>query len=72
MSIRWAAGLDDRPGMVRMSPLTRYTNPAPTFALASRTGSRQPEGAPFNFGSEEIDRCVLAMHTGSEPKPALS
>ena len=39
----------------------------PRDARTSRTGSRQPVGAPFSVGSDEIDRCVLAMQTGSLP-----
>jgi hypothetical protein len=31
----------------------RYTKPAPTDARASRTGRRQPVGAPFKVGSDE-------------------
>src|SRR5215468_10389829 len=71
-SILAAAGDADRPGMVRMSPQMGYTKPAPADARTSRTGSVQPVGAPFSAGSEEIDRCVLAMHTGRRPNPARS
>src|SRR5215510_5129745 len=71
-SIRAAAGFADRPGIVRMSPQIGYTNPAPTEARTSRTGSRHPVGAPLSVGSDEIDRCVLATHTGSVPNPAAS
>src|SRR6266478_3180061 len=63
-SIRAAAGSADRPGIVRMSPQIGYTNPAPAEARTSRTGSVHPVGAPLSAGSDEIDRCVLAMHTG--------
>ena len=72
MSIRSAAGAEPSPGIVRMSPQMGYTNPAPTDARASRTGSRQPVGAPFKLASEEIERWVLAMQTGSSPKPFRS
>src|SRR3989442_8016379 len=72
MSIRTALGCDGSPGMVRMSPQIGYTKPAPTEALTSRTGSFQPVGAPFSFGSDEMDRCVLAMQTQSLPKPLRS
>src|SRR5262249_53074645 len=71
-SIRAAAGLVPSPGMVRVSPQIGYTNPAPTEARTSRTGSVQPVGAPLSAGSDEMDRCVLAMHTGSVPNPAFS
>ena len=56
MSIRCAAGMPPSPGMVRISPQIGYTNPAPTDALTSRTGNVQPVGAPFNVGSDEMDR----------------
>jgi hypothetical protein len=46
--------------------------PAPTDARTSRTGSRHPVGAPFSDASEEIDRCVFAMHTGRLPNPLRS
>ena len=72
MSILDAAGLDDSPGMVRISPQIGYTNPAPTEARTSRTGSVQPVGAPLSDGSDEIDRCVLAMQTGRRPNPFRS
>lgn len=32
----------------------------------------QPVGAPASAGSDEIDRCVLAMHTGSRSNPLRS
>ena len=70
MSMPMAAGIRPRPGMVRMSPQMGYTKPAPTEARTSRTGKVHPVGAPFNDGSDEIDRCVLAMHTGRFPNPA--
>ena len=71
-SIRAAAGFVPSPGMVRISPQIGYTNPAPTEARTSRTGSVHPVGAPLSEGSDEMDRCVLAMHTGSVPNPAFS
>jgi hypothetical protein len=71
-SIRAAAGFVPSPGMVRISPQIGYTKPAPTEARTSRTGSVQPVGAPLSEGSEEMDKCVLAMHTGSVPNPAFS
>jgi len=71
-SMRAAAGFELSPGIVRMSPQIGYTKPAPTDARTSRTGRVQPVGAPLSAGSEEIDRCVLAMHTGRCPKPARS
>src|SRR5260370_924749 len=63
MSIRTALGCDGNPGIVRISPQIGYTKPAPTEALTSRTGSFQPVGAPFSFGSDEIDSAVLARRT---------
>src|SRR6185437_4440147 len=71
-SMRVAAGLEPRPGMVRISPQIGYTNPAPAEARTSRTGRVHPVGAPFSAGSEDMDRWVLAMHTGSRPNPARS
>src|SRR4249920_1882124 len=71
-SMRAAAGFVPSPGMVRISPQIGYTNPAPTEARTSRTGSVQPVGAPLSEGSDEMDRCVLAMQTGSVPIPAFS
>src|SRR5215470_5744498 len=71
-SIRAAAGFVPSPGMVRISPQIGYTNPAPTEARTSRTGSVQPVGAPLSVGSDDMDRCVFAMHTGSVPNPAAS
>jgi hypothetical protein len=50
--------------MVRMSPQIGYTNPAPTEARTSRTGSRQPVGAPLSDGSCDNDGGVSAMQTG--------
>ena len=47
-------------------------NPAPTDARTSRTGSFQPVGAPLSFGSDEIDRWLLAMQTLSLPNPLRS
>src|SRR5262249_32239494 len=47
-------------------------NPAPADALASRTGSRHPVGAPLRAGSAGSDRWVLAMQTGKPPKPFFS
>src|SRR5262249_32624491 len=67
-----AAGFADRPGIVRMSPPVGETKPATPDARTSRTGSVHPVGAPLSAGSEEIDRCVLAMHTGRRPNPARS
>ncbi len=72
MSMRAAAGFELSPGIVRTSPQIGYTKPAPTDARTSRTGRIQPVGAPFSAGSEEMDRWVLAMHTGRWPKPARS
>ena len=57
---------------MRISPQIGYTNPAPTDARTSRTLSTWPVGAPFSAGSAEIDRWVLAMHTGRWPKPLRS
>ena len=37
---------------------------APARIRSSLIGSVCPLGAPFNFGSAEIDRCVFAIHTG--------
>ncbi len=67
-----AAGSDPSPGIVRISPQIGYTKPAPTDARTSLTGRRQPVGAPFSDGSEEIDKCVLAMQIGRLPKPFRS
>ena len=72
MSMISAAGCVDKPGIVLMSPQMRYTKPAPTEARASRTGIVHPVGAPFSDGSDESDRCVLAMMTGRFPKPFFS
>src|SRR6266487_6189738 len=55
-SMRAAAGFVPSPGMVRISPQIGYTNPAPTEARTSRTGSVQPVGAPLSEGSDEMDR----------------
>jgi len=51
MSMRSAAGCFDRPGIVRMSPQMAYTYPAPAAARTSRTGIRQPVGAPMNLST---------------------
>ena len=50
-------------------PTRGYRNPAPTLALTSRIGTINPVGAPFNEGSCDNDRCVLAMQTGRLLKP---
>src|SRR5215211_5971599 len=71
-SMRVAAGVALRPGIVRISPQRGEIKPAPTEARTSRTGSVQPFGAPTSVGSEEIERCVFAMHTGNLPKPLFS
>ena len=39
-------GLVPKPGIVLMSPIKGYTNPAPTLALTSRTGRTNPLGRP--------------------------
>lgn len=64
MSMRSAAAEVPSPGMVRISPQLGEMNPAPTLARTSRTGSRQPVGAPSRVGSDEIDRWVFGDADG--------
>src|SRR5262249_45116513 len=74
-SRRWIASADGtrgRPGIVMMSPQIATTNPAPADSRTSRTGSVKPSGAPMTDGSAVKLYCVLAMHTGTWPKPAFS
>jgi len=62
MSMISAAGCDDSPGIVLMSPHMRYTKPAPTEARASRTGMRHPTGAPFSAESDDSDSASWDDH----------
>ena len=71
-SMSKAAGWEPSPGIVRMSPQMAYAKPAPADSRTSRTGSRQPVGAPFSSGNDEMDRWVLAMQTDRPPKPSDS
>ena len=74
-SRRWiasAAGTRGRPGIVMMSPQIATTKPAPADSRTSRTGRMWPVGAPITVGSEVKLYCVLAMQTGTLPKPASS
>ena len=50
-------------------PTSGYRKPAPTLARTSRIGRVKPVGAPFNDGSCENDKWVLAMQIGRSLKP---
>src|SRR6266508_2112298 len=69
--IRSAAGLLPSPGIVRMSPASATTKPAPADGRMSRTCSMNPVGAPSWVGSSENEYCVFAMQTGVSPRPSL-
>src|SRR3954465_2778900 len=71
-SIESADGTFGRPGIVMISPQMATTNSAPARGRASRTGMEKPVGAPLASGLVENEYCVLAMHTGSLPKPISS
>jgi len=47
-------------------------NSAPAERRTSRTGIEKPVGAPLASGLVEKEYCVLAMQTGSLPKPISS
>src|SRR4030095_10467185 len=67
-----AAGTLGRPGMVMMSPQTATTNSAPADRRTSRTVTTWSVGAPLESGWVEKLYCVLAMQTGTLPKPMAS
>ena len=46
--------------------------PAPALIFTSRTVTVKPVGAQSFFGSSEKLYWVLAMHTGTDAKPAAS
>jgi len=54
-----------------MSPNKRYKKPAPTLALMSLTLTVKSVGTPFNLGSVDRLKCVLARHTASLSYPLL-
>ena len=56
--------------MVSTSPVRATTKPAPAQRRISRTVMRNCSGAPSFFGSSLKLYWVLAMHTGSAPKPS--
>ena len=58
--------------MVRMFPVSATTKPAPAETVTDRTDTVKPSGAPSFAGSSEKLYWVLAMHTGSLPKPSAS
>ena len=58
-------------GMVLIVPSKGYRNPAPTLARTSRTGTVNPVGAPFRFGSWLRLKWVFAMQMGSLSNPCL-
>src|SRR5204862_877517 len=68
--MRSAAGPLPSPGMVRISPASATTKPAPAEGRMSRTCSVKPVGAPSFAGSSENEYCVFAMHTGVSPNPS--
>ena len=68
-SISSAFGEFGRPGIVGIVPAIGYMNPAPIEALTSDMLNVYPVGWPFNLGLSDIDKCVLAIHTGSFPHP---
>ena len=67
-----AAGFFGSPGMVRISPVSATTNPAPAETFSSRTVMSKSVGAPRSFLSSEKLYCVFATQTGSVPKPSAS
>ena len=67
-----AAGTRGNPGMVRMSPISTTTKPAPARRRTSRILGTWPLGAPMREGSSENEYWVLATHTGRRPQPAAS
>ena len=72
LSTSRARGVPGRPGMVIMEPDMGYMKPAPTDALTSDTWNVYPVGFPLRRGLSEMERWVLAMHTGRVPQPRLS
>jgi hypothetical protein len=71
-SMELADGTLGRPGMVMISPQIATMNSAPAESRTSRTGMLKPVGAPLASGLVENEYCVLAMQTGSLPKPISS
>src|SRR3982751_4636403 len=71
-SMESADGTFGRPGIVMISPQIATTNSAPAESLTPRTGTEKPVGAPLASGLVENEYWVLAMHTGSLPKPISS
>ena len=58
--------------MVMMSPQIATTNSAPADSRTSRTVTMWSVGAPLASGLVEKLYCVLAMQTGTLPKPIAS
>ena len=69
--IRSAAGLRGKPGIVRTSPISTTTKPAPARRRTSRIFGTCPVGAPMSEGSSENEYWVLATQTGAA-QPAFS
>src|SRR5215218_4466598 len=71
-SIESADGTLGKPGIVMISPQIATMNSAPAESRTSRTGMLKPVGAPLASGLVENEYWVLAMQTGSLPKPISS
>ena len=56
--------------MVMTSPQSGMSHPAPVYARTLRTWRVKSSGALRSVGSSESERCVLAMQTGSPPRPS--
>ena len=72
MSMFSPPGFDGSPGIVRISPSSGVTKPAPADSRTSRIGTRKPVGRPLRVASWLSEYCVLAMQIGSLPKPSSS
>ncbi len=67
MSIFSPPGREGRPGIVRISPHSGVTKPAPADSRTSRIGTRKPVGRPLSAASWLSEYCVLAMQIGRLP-----
>ena len=72
MSTLKAAGVEERPGIVCMSPQSATSQPAPVYARTARTGTVKPVGALSSSGSCDSERWVFAMQIGTVPRPCAS
>ena len=68
MSMFSPPGREGRPGIVRISPASGVTKPAPADRRTSRIGIRKPVGRPFSDASWLSEYWVLAMQIGQVPE----